>query len=151
MLFENSVTQSAIKKVEKGGLGTFIKNKSTGDQDKLIKIYKDVSKKGDKIEKELISNIDDYVRSIQVAKAIPELKPNFFAKVAGKVPFLGDFFAEEWKKQVPFRLSAKELGDKLLVKDPKTTAVRKYLAGSDGFTPIQEEENKPLIRRKIKE
>ena len=151
MLFENSVTQSAIKKVEKGGLGTFIKNKPTGDQDKLIKIYKDVSKKGDKIEKELISNINDYVRTIQVAKAIPELKPNFFAKVAGKVPFLGDFFAEEWKKQVPFRLSAKELGDKLLVKDPKTTAVRKYLAGSGGFTPIQEEENKPLIRRKIKE
>jgi len=132
-------------------MGRFVKNKSREEQDELLKIYKEISKKGDKLESAIVSNIDEFVRAIQVANAIPKLKPNVFVKTVSKTPFIGDVLAEEWKKQLPLRLSAKELGNKLLVKDPKTTAVRKYLAGSDGFTPIQEEENKPLIRRKIKE
>ena len=149
-LFENKITQQADKKIE-GGMGRFVKNKSREEQDELLKIYKEISKKGDKLESAIVSNIDEFVRAIQVANAIPKLKPNVFVKTVSKTPFIGDVLAEEWKKQLPLRLSAKELGNKLLVKDPKTTAVRKYLAGSDGFTPIQEEENKPLIRRKIKE
>ena len=132
-------------------MGRFVKNKSREEQDELLKIYKEISKKGDKLESAIVSNIDEFVRAIQVANAIPKLKPNVFVKTVSKTPFIGDVLAEEYKKQLPLRLSVKELGDKLLVKDPKTTAVRKYLAGSGGFTPIQEEENKPLIRRKIKE
>ena len=132
-------------------MGRFIKNKSREEQDELRKILNEIIKKGDKLEKNMVSNINTHIRAIQTSNAISKLNTNDFVKVLTKTPFVGDLFAEEWKKQLPLRLSAKELGNKLLVKDPKTTAVRKYFAGSDGFTPIQEEENKPLIRRKIKE
>jgi len=147
ILLENKITKQADKKIE-GGMGRFIKNKSREEQDELRKILNEIIKKGDKLEKNMVSNIDTHIRAIQTSNAISKLNTNDFVKVLTKTPFVGDLFAEEWKKRLPLRLSAKELGDKLLVKKPKTTAVRKYLAGSGGFTPIQEEENKPLIRKK---
>ena len=148
-LFENKITQQADKKVE-GGMGRFVKNKSREEQDQLLKIYKEISKKGDNLETNIVSNIGEYVRAIQVANAIPQLKPSLLQKTGGKIPLIGDLLVEQYKKQLPFRLSAKEAGKKLLVDRPVITAGRKLIAGSAGLTPIQEE-NKPLIRRKIKE
>ena len=148
-LFENKITQQADKKIE-GGMGRFVKNKSREEQDQLLKIYKEISKKGDNLETNIVSNIGEYVRAIQVANAIPQLKPSLLQKTGGKIPVIGDLLVEQYKKQLPFRLSAKEAGKKLLVDRPVITAGRKLVAGSAGFTPIQEE-NKPLIRRKIKE
>jgi hypothetical protein len=131
-------------------MGRFVKNKSREEQDQLLKIYKEISKKGDNLETNIVSNIGEYVRAIQVANAIPQLKPSLLQKTGGKIPVIGDLLVEQYKKQLPFRLSAKEAGKKLLVDRPVITAGRKLVAGSAGFTPIQEE-NKPLIRRKIKE
>jgi hypothetical protein len=148
-LFENKITQQADKKIE-GGMGRFVKNKSREEQDQLLKIYKEISKKGDNLETNIVSNIGEYVRAIQVANAIPQLKPSLLQKTGGKIPVIGDLLVEQYKKQLPFRLSAKEAGKKLLVDRPVITAGRKLVAGSAGFTPIQEE-NKPLIRIKIKE
>ncbi len=148
-LFENKITQQADKKIE-GGMGRFVKNKSREEQDQLLKIYKEISKKGDNLETNIVSNIGEYVRAIQVANAIPQLKPSLLQKTGGKIPVIGDLLVEQYKKQLPFRLSAKEAGKKLLVDRPVITAGRKLVAGSAGLTPIQEE-NKPLIRRKIKE
>jgi hypothetical protein len=148
-LFENKITQQADKKIE-GEMGRFVKNKSREEQDKLLKIYKEISKKGDKLENDIVSNIGEYVKAIQVANAIPKLKPNLLQKTGGKIPLIGDLLVEQYKKQLPLRLSAKEASEKLLVDKPVMTAGRKFIAGSDGLTPIQEE-NKPLIRRKIKE
>lgn len=148
-LFENKITQQADKKIE-GGMGRFVKNKSREEQDQLLKIYKEISKKGDNLETNIVSNIGEYVRAIQVANAIPQLKPSLLQKTGGKIPLIGDLLVEQYKKQLPFRLSVKEAGKKLLVDRPVITAGRKLVAGSAGFTPIQEE-NKPLIRRKIKE
>jgi predicted RNA-binding protein Jag len=149
ILFENKITQQADKKIE-GGMGRFVKSKSREEQDQLLKIYKKISKKGDKLESDIVSNIGEYVRAIQVANAIPKLKPNLLQKTGGKIPLIGDLLVEQYKKQLPLRLSAKEASKKLLVDKPVMTAGRKFIAGSDGLTPIQEE-NKPLIRRKIKE
>lgn len=148
-LFENKITQQADKKIE-GGMGRFVKNKSREEQDELLKIYKEISKKGDKLESDIVSNTGEYVRAIQVANAIPKLKPNVFVKTVSKTPFIGDVLAEEYKKQLPLRLSVKEARKKYLVEKPVITAGRKLVAGSEGLTPIQEEK-KPLIRRKIKE
>ena len=130
-------------------MGRFVKNKSREEQDQLLKIYKEISKKGDKLENNIVSNIGEYVRAIQVANAIPKLKPNLLQKTAGKIP-LGDLLVGESKKLIPLSLSAKEASKKLLVDKPVMTAGRKFIAGSDGLTPIQKEK-KPLIRRKIKE
>jgi len=149
ILFENKITQQADKKIE-GGMGRFVKNKSREEQDQLLKIYKEISKKGDKLENNIVSNIGEYVRAIQVANAIPKLKPNLLQKTSGKIPLIGDLLVEQYKKQLPLRLSAKEASEKLLVDKPVMTAGRKFIAGSTGLTPIQEEK-KPLIRRKIKE
>ena len=148
-LFENKITQQADKKIE-GGMGRFVKSKSREEQDQLLKIYKKISKKGDKLESDIVSNIGEYVRAIQVANAIPKLKPNLLQKTGGKIPLIGDLLVEQYKKQLPLRLSAKEASKKLLVDKPVMTAGRKFVAGSTGLTPIQEEK-KPLIRRKIKE
>jgi predicted RNA-binding protein Jag len=148
-LFENKITQQADKKIE-GGMGRFVKNKSREEQDQLLKIYKEISKKGDKLENDIVSNIGEYVRAIQVANAIPKIKPNLLQKTSGKIPLIGDLLVEQYKKQLPLRLSAKEASEKLLVDKPVMTAGRKFIAGSDGLTPIQKEK-KPLIRRKIKE
>ena len=148
-LFENKITQQADKKIE-GGMGRFVKNKSREEQDQLLKIYKEISKKGDNLETNIVSNIGEYVRAIQVANAIPKLKPNLLQKTGGKIPLIGDLLVEQYKKQLPLRLSVKEARKKYLVEKPVITAGRKLIAGSGGLTPIQEEK-KPLIRRKIKE
>ena len=106
ILFENKITQQADKKIE-GGMGRFVKNKSREEQDQLLKIYKEISKKGDKLENDIVSNIGEYVRAIQVANAIPKLKPNLLQKTGGKIPLIGDLLVEQYKKQLPL----KEPGD----------------------------------------